>query len=90
MSHGDLGLAYMKTDFFGIAVTASQYLQIFIIPALVTIIGFCGIAVASASQVLYGSVIWDPLKIIDHWNSRPASFFASFSLALAGQCVTHW
>ncbi|KAJ7888824.1 permease for cytosine/purines, uracil, thiamine, allantoin-domain-containing protein [Mycena leptocephala] len=61
----------------------AQYLQIFIIPALVTLIGFCGIAVASASQVLYGSVIWDPLKIIDHWNSRPASFFASFSLALA-------
>ncbi|KAJ6545019.1 NCS1 nucleoside transporter family [Mycena vulgaris] len=61
----------------------AQYIQIFIIPASITLVGFCGIAVASASEVLYGTVVWDPLKVIDHWDSRPASFFAAFGFTLA-------
>ncbi|KAJ6507751.1 cytosine-purine permease [Mycena vitilis] len=61
----------------------AQYVQILVIPMIITLVGFCGIAVASASEVLYGSVIWDPLKIIDHWESRAASFFAAFSFVLS-------
>ncbi|KAF7374888.1 hypothetical protein MSAN_00374900 [Mycena sanguinolenta] len=61
----------------------AQYVQIIIIPIAFTLAGFCGMAVASASEVLYGSVIWDPLQLINLWDSRAASFFAAFSFALA-------
>ncbi|KAJ6619766.1 permease for cytosine/purines, uracil, thiamine, allantoin-domain-containing protein [Mycena sp. CBHHK59/15] len=61
----------------------AQYVQIIVIPVAFTLAGFCGMAVASASEVLYGSVIWDPLQLIDRWDSRAASFFAAFSFALA-------
>jgi cytosine/uracil/thiamine/allantoin permease len=65
----------------------SQYVQIIIIPVAFTLAGFCGMAVASASEVLYGSVIWDPLQLIDRWDSRAASFFAAFSFALASKLI---
>jgi len=61
----------------------AQYVQIIIIPVAFTLAGFCGMAVASASEVLYGSVIWDPLQLIDRWDSRAASFFAAFSFTVA-------
>ncbi|KAF7316831.1 hypothetical protein HMN09_00416300 [Mycena chlorophos] len=61
----------------------AQYVQIAIIPVAFTLAGFCGMAVATASEVLYGTVIWDPLQLIDRWDSRAASFFAAFSFALA-------
>jgi NCS1 family nucleobase:cation symporter-1 len=38
--------------------------------------------VTSAGIVLYGQVLWDPLRLIDHWDNRPAAFFASFAFAL--------
>lgn len=37
----------------------------------------------SAGQVLYGEIIWDPLRLIDRWDNRAAAFFASFSFVLA-------
>ena len=37
----------------------------------------------SAGQVLYGEIIWDPLRLIDRWDNRAAAFFASFSFLLA-------
>ena len=36
----------------------------------------------SAGIALYGQVIWDPLKLIDHWDNRAAAFFTSFAFAL--------
>ncbi|KAJ7227195.1 permease for cytosine/purines, uracil, thiamine, allantoin-domain-containing protein [Mycena pura] len=61
----------------------AQYVQIIIVPVVFTLAGFCGMAVASASEVIYGSVIWDPLQLIDRWDSRAASFFAAFSFTVA-------
>ena len=40
-------------------------------------------AVTSAGKVLYGSVFWDPLHLIDQWTNRAAAFFAAFSFMLA-------
>ncbi|OBZ72482.1 hypothetical protein A0H81_08039 [Grifola frondosa] len=60
-----------------------QYIQLLIIPTAFTLFGFMGIAVTSASQVLYGEVIWDPLQLIGRWDNRAAAFFASFSFVLA-------
>ena len=36
----------------------------------------------SAGIVLYGQVLWDPLKPIDHWDNRAAAFFVSFAFTL--------
>ncbi|KAF9006929.1 NCS1 nucleoside transporter family [Cyathus striatus] len=61
----------------------AQYVQLFIIPTAFTLIGFVGIAVTSAGEVLYGELIWDPLQLIDRWDNRAAAFFAAFSFILA-------
>jgi len=59
-----------------------QYIQLIIIPVAFTLASFVGIAVTSAGITLYGQVIWDPLKLIDHWDNRAAAFFTSFSFTL--------
>ncbi|KAJ7284997.1 cytosine-purine permease [Mycena rebaudengoi] len=77
-------LAVNIPDFTRYAKTErAQYVQIIVIPVAFTLAGFCGMAVASASEVIYGVVIWDPLLLIDRWDSRAAAFFAAFSFALA-------
>ena len=59
-----------------------QYIQLIIIPVAFTLASFIGIAVTSAGITLYGQVIWDPLKLIDHWDNRAAAFFTSFAFTL--------
>ncbi|EIW51596.1 NCS1 nucleoside transporter family [Trametes versicolor FP-101664 SS1] len=61
----------------------AQYIQLLVIPVAFTLVGFIGIAVTSAGIVLYGSVLWNPLTLINHWDNRPAAFFAAFTFALA-------
>ncbi|KAJ7757715.1 permease for cytosine/purines, uracil, thiamine, allantoin-domain-containing protein [Mycena maculata] len=81
-------------DFTRYAVNEkAQYTQMFILPASVTLVGFCGIAVASASEVLYGEVIWDPLKMVDHWDSRAAILgtnISANSLSAANYMTVLW
>ncbi|KAI0027498.1 NCS1 nucleoside transporter family [Vararia minispora EC-137] len=60
----------------------AQYIQAIIIPVAFTLCSFVGIAVTSAGVVLYGQVLWDPLKLIDQWDNRAAAFFASFAFVL--------
>ena len=48
-----------------------------------TLVGFIGLAVTSAGTVLYGQVLWDPLRLIDQWDNRAAAFFAAFAFVLA-------
>ncbi|KAG6873098.1 hypothetical protein C0995_002941 [Termitomyces sp. Mi166 len=61
----------------------AQFVQILIIPTAFTLVGFTGIAVTSAAESIYGEVLWDPLRLIDHWDSRAASFFASLSFLIS-------
>ncbi|TFK79768.1 NCS1 nucleoside transporter family [Polyporus arcularius HHB13444] len=61
----------------------AQYVQLLIIPVAFTLVAFTGIAVTSAGTVLYGEVLWNPLKLIERWESRPAAFFAAFVLTVA-------
>lgn len=42
-----------------------------------------GIVTTSAGYKLYGEYLWDPLRLIDRWDNRAATFFASFAFALA-------
>ncbi|KAL1658767.1 permease for cytosine/purines, uracil, thiamine, allantoin-domain-containing protein [Schizophyllum commune] len=71
-------------DFTRYAKTESAtYVQLIIIPILFTFVGFLGIAVTAAGEVLYGETLWDPLKLIDRWDNRAAAFFGAFSFLLA-------
>ena len=36
-----------------------------------------------AGITLYIQVLWDPVKLIDHWDNRAAVFFTAFAFALA-------
>ncbi|KAF8072151.1 permease for cytosine/purines, uracil, thiamine, allantoin-domain-containing protein [Lyophyllum atratum] len=60
-----------------------QFVQLLIIPVAFTLVGFIGIAVTSAAEVIYGEILWDPLKLIDHWDNRAAAFFAAFSFLIS-------
>ncbi|KAG2750456.1 NCS1 nucleoside transporter family [Suillus brevipes Sb2] len=60
----------------------AQYSQAIIIPVAFTLCSFAGLAVTSAGIVLYGSALWDPLRLIDQWDNRAAAFFASFAFLL--------
>ncbi|TFK37655.1 cytosine-purine permease [Crucibulum laeve] len=79
-----LTLAVNIPDFTRYAKTEkAQFVQVLIIPPAFTLVGFIGIAVTSAGQVLYGETLWDPLKLIDRWDNRAATFFVSFSFVVA-------
>jgi NCS1 family nucleobase:cation symporter-1 len=61
----------------------SQYIQLLVIPVVFTLASFVGIAVTSAGIALYGQILWDPLKLIDHWNNRFCAFSASLAFGLS-------
>jgi len=61
----------------------AQFIQALIIPIAFTLCSFVGIAVTSAGSVLYGQVLWDPLRLIGQWDNRAAAFFASFAFVLS-------
>ena len=61
----------------------SQYIQLLVIPIGFTLASFVGIVVTSAGVSLYGQVLWDPLKLIDHWDNRACSFFISLTFILS-------
>ncbi|KAI0281859.1 cytosine-purine permease [Russula aff. rugulosa BPL654] len=61
----------------------AQYIQLLVIPIGFTLASFVGIVVTSAGVSLYGQVLWDPLKLIDHWDNRACSFFISLTFILS-------
>jgi NCS1 family nucleobase:cation symporter-1 len=65
------------------AVIFSQYIQLVVIPIGFTLTSFVGIAATSAGITLYGQIIWDPLKLIDHWDNRACAFFVSLAFVVS-------
>ncbi|KAL6242152.1 hypothetical protein RBB50_011064 [Rhinocladiella similis] len=67
--------------------TRGQYIQLPFLPAIFTVCGVMGIVTTSASKVVYGEYLWNPLDIIDHWlgshGGRAAAFFAALSWYIA-------
>ncbi|KAK9448188.1 permease for cytosine/purines, uracil, thiamine, allantoin-domain-containing protein [Limtongia smithiae] len=62
------------------------YITAIMIPLTATVITIIGVVAASGSAVLYGSILWDPLEIIDHWTSaggRAAAFFCALAFYLS-------
>ncbi|EXJ78857.1 hypothetical protein A1O1_09259 [Capronia coronata CBS 617.96] len=62
------------------------WLQAVLVPGICTFIGVLGILATSASKVLYGSYLWDPLELISHWHGaggRAAAFFVGLAWVVA-------
>ncbi|KAK9472931.1 permease for cytosine/purines, uracil, thiamine, allantoin-domain-containing protein [Dipodascopsis tothii] len=61
-------------------------ITILTIPVTSLVMAFLGVVVASGSAVIYGSIQWDPLILMDNWTSkggRAAAFFIAFSFYLS-------
>lgn len=59
------------------------------LPVCITLTYFLGVVMAASSQVLYGTIYWNPLDIVKLWTNRPAKFFAGllFTFAAIGNNV---
>ncbi|KAF2841375.1 NCS1 allantoate transporter [Patellaria atrata CBS 101060] len=60
-----------------------QLMYVPMLPIVFTFISFIGIAASSAGAARYGTLEWDPMALIAHWDNRACRFFAAFSFALA-------
>jgi len=65
-----------------------QYIQLPFLPIIFTLCGVLGIITTSASKIIYGEFLWNPLDIIAHWEAyghggRAAAFFAALSWYIA-------
>ena len=82
-------LACNIPDFSRYARTSKgQYVQLPFLPIIFTLCGVLGIVTTSASYVLYGTYIWNPLEIVEKWlayghGGRTAAFFAALSWYIA-------
>jgi NCS1 family nucleobase:cation symporter-1 len=82
-------LACNIPDFSRYARTSrGQYIQLPILPALFTACAVIGIVTTSATGVIYGKLLWNPLDIIAKWlvmghGGRAAAFFAATSWYIA-------
>jgi nucleobase:cation symporter-1, NCS1 family len=72
-----------------------QYIQLPFLPAIFTACAIIGIVTTSASYVLYGQYLWNPLDILQHWlddygtsGARAAVFFAALSWYIAQVSTT--
>lgn len=77
---------YLKSD-------RSFWLQAALVPVLCTFVGVMGIVATSASYVLYGEYIWDPVALAAEWDGsggRAAAFFVGFAWGELSFLVSAW
>jgi NCS1 family nucleobase:cation symporter-1 len=53
------------------------------LPTTMALYSFIGVAVTSATEVIYGRKIWDPVKLLETFNNKAVLTFAMLSLCLA-------
>ncbi|KAI4858994.1 permease for cytosine/purines, uracil, thiamine, allantoin-domain-containing protein [Hypoxylon rubiginosum] len=64
----------------------SIYYQTIVFPVICFLIAFLGIVSASASKILYGEYVWDPLVLASKWTSpggRAAAFYCGLAWMVA-------
>jgi NCS1 family nucleobase:cation symporter-1 len=82
-------LACNIPDFSRYARTSrGQYIQLPVLPMIFTACAVVGIVTTSATGVIYGKLLWNPLDIISKWSDmghggRAAAFFAATSWYIA-------
>src|SRR5205085_624844 len=57
--------------------------QILGLPTTMTFYSFVGVAVTSASVVLFGRAIWDPVELLGEFNQPLVAFIALIALLIA-------
>jgi NCS1 family nucleobase:cation symporter-1 len=53
------------------------------LPAAMTLYAFIGVAVTSASVVLFGEAIWDPVQLLERFNRGAVALIALLALVVA-------
>jgi len=53
------------------------------LPATMALYSFIGVAVTSATVVIYGETIWDPIVLLSRFQSKPTLVIAMLSIAIA-------
>jgi NCS1 family nucleobase:cation symporter-1 len=57
--------------------------QAIALPTTMTLYSFIGVAVTSATVVIYGSAIWDPVQLLSRFHSRVAVVISLLAIVLA-------
>jgi nucleobase:cation symporter-1, NCS1 family len=57
--------------------------QVLGLPATMTLYAFIGVAVTSASVVLFGAPVWDPVELLGKFNQPLVAFIALIALLIA-------
>lgn len=65
-----------------------QFIQLPFLPIIFTLCAVIGIVTTSASQIVYGKLLWNPLDILQHWTEsghggRAAAFFCALAWYIA-------
>jgi NCS1 family nucleobase:cation symporter-1 len=53
------------------------------LPTTMALFSFIGVAVTSATLVIFGRAIWDPVEVLTKFQSKPVLVFAMFAVAIA-------
>jgi NCS1 family nucleobase:cation symporter-1 len=53
------------------------------LPTTMALFSFIGVAVTSATLVIFGRAIWDPVEVLTKFQSKPVLIFAMFAVAIA-------
>ncbi|CUM64865.1 uncharacterized protein PRCAT00002480001 [Priceomyces carsonii] len=65
---------------------SSQYITILTMPCMACLMTFLGVVTAKASQVIYGTMLWSPMELVNNWTSsggRAAAFFCGVAWLIA-------
>ncbi|KAK9463555.1 permease for cytosine/purines, uracil, thiamine, allantoin-domain-containing protein [Lipomyces oligophaga] len=80
-------LAINSPDFTRYTTKVSNtYWMAIALPFTAVLVSFFGVVGAGGSQILYGSILWDPLLFVDNWTSkggRAAAFFCALGFYVA-------
>lgn len=64
----------------------SQYITVLVMPCMACLMTFLGVVTARASKILYGTMLWSPISLVNNWTSRggrAAAFFSALAWLIA-------
>lgn len=64
----------------------SQYITVLVMPCMACLMTFLGVVTARASKILYGTMLWSPILLVNNWTSRggrAAAFFSALAWLIA-------
>ncbi len=61
--------------------------QVVALPTTMTLFAAMGVIITSASQVIYGKAMWDPIELVGHFESRLVVAISMFTIVVATLAV---